>query len=42
MITPAYRVTIGEKRVDTTHEPKASTMVDIRVELERNTGAHAR
>ncbi len=34
MITPAYRVTIGEKRVDTTHEPKASTMVDIRVELD--------
>jgi phage protein D len=33
MLTPAYKLTIGSKRVDTTHEAKASTAVELRVEL---------
>jgi phage protein D len=36
MITPAYKLTIGGKVVDTTNEPKASTVVDLRVELDMN------
>lgn len=39
MLTPAYKLTIGNKRVDTTHEPKASTAVDVRVELDMDTPA---
>jgi phage protein D len=39
MLTPAYKLTIGNKRVDTTHEPKASTAVDLRVELDMDTPA---
>ncbi len=39
MITPAYKLTIGSKAVDTTHEPKASTVVDLRVELDMDTPA---
>ena len=30
MLTPAYKLTIGQRIVDTTDEPKASTMVDLR------------
>jgi phage protein D len=39
MLTPAYKLTIGKKRVDTTHEPKASTVVELRVELDMDTPA---
>jgi len=39
MLTPAYKLTIGSKAVDTTHEPKASTVVDLRVELDMDTPA---
>jgi phage protein D len=39
MLTPAYKITIGKKLVDTTHEPKASTVVDLRVELDMDTPA---
>jgi len=39
MLTPAYKLTIGGKVVDTTHEPKASTVVDLRVELDMDTPA---
>jgi phage protein D len=34
MLTPAYRLTIGSERVDTTDEPKASTVVDLAVALD--------
>jgi|SRR5579859_152356 len=34
MLTPAYKLTIGQKVVDTTHEPKASTIVDLTVHLD--------
>jgi phage protein D len=39
LLTPAYRVTIGQKVVDTTHEPKASTVVDLAVRLDLDTPA---
>jgi phage protein D len=39
MLTPAYKLTIGKKRVDTTKEPKASTAVELRVELDLDTPA---
>src|SRR6185437_10881363 len=39
MLTPAYKLTIGGKVVDTTQEPKASTVVDLRVELDMDTPA---
>ena len=39
MLTPAYKLTIGHKVVDTTHEPKASTMVDLAVHLDLDTPA---
>ncbi len=39
MLTPAYKLTIGDKIVDTTDEPKASTVVDLNVTLDLDTPA---
>ncbi len=39
LLTPAYKLTIGRKVVDTTHEPKASTVVDLAVRLDLDTPA---
>lgn len=39
MITPAYKLTIGDKVVDTTDEPQASTAVDLAVALDMNAPA---
>lgn len=34
MLTPAYKLTLGERIVDTTDEPQASTLVDLTVALD--------
>jgi phage protein D len=39
MLNPAYKLTIGGKVVDTTDEPKASTVVDLSVYLDLDTPA---
>lgn len=39
MLTPAYRLTVGDRVVDTTDEPKASTVVELAVELSMDTPA---
>jgi phage protein D len=39
MLTPAYRLKLGSKLVDTTNEPRASTVVDLRVVLDLDTPA---
>jgi len=39
MLTPAYKLTIGKKVVDTTDEPKASTVTELRVELDMDAPA---
>ncbi|MGZ8900035.1 MAG: hypothetical protein ACXW3Z_08060, partial [Limisphaerales bacterium] len=39
MLKPAYKLTIGRKVVDTTDEPKASTIVDLKVALDLDTPA---
>jgi phage protein D len=39
MLKPAYKLTIGNKIVDTTDEPKASTVVDLNVALDLDTPA---
>ena len=39
MLTPAYKLTLGRKVVDTTDEPKASTVVDLMVSLDLDTPA---
>jgi phage protein D len=39
MLTPAYKLTIGKKLVDTTDEPKASTVTELRVELDMDAPA---
>src|SRR5215813_4579988 len=39
MLTPAYKLTIGKKVVDTTKEPKASTVTELRVELDMDAPA---
>jgi phage protein D len=39
MLTPAYRLTIGRKLVDTTDEPQASALVDLMVALDLDTPA---
>jgi phage protein D len=39
MLTPAYKLTIGKKLVDTTKEPKASTVTELRVELDMDAPA---
>ncbi len=33
MLTPAYKVTLGDQQVDTTDEPQASTIVDLTITL---------
>lgn len=38
-LTPAYRLTLGDQRVDTTDEPQASTVVDLEVALDMDTPA---
>lgn len=37
MLTPAYKLTIGGRVVDTTDEPQASTLVDLSVALDLDT-----
>ncbi|MGH4002082.1 MAG: hypothetical protein ACRDTJ_31975 [Pseudonocardiaceae bacterium] len=37
MLRPAYRITIGDRVVDTTDEPKASTAVELIVRLDMDT-----
>ncbi len=39
MLTPAYKLTLGRKVVDTTDEPQASTVVDLTVSLDLDTPA---
>lgn len=39
MLKPAYKLTIGDKIVDTTDEPRASTLVDLRVALDMDAPA---
>lgn len=39
MLTPAYKLKIGSKLVDTTDEPRASTVVALRVDLDLDTPA---
>jgi phage protein D len=39
MLTPAYKLTLGRKLIDTTDEPKASTVVDLTVALDMDTPA---
>jgi phage protein D len=39
MLKPAYKLSIGRKIVDTTDEPKASTIVDLKVALDLDTPA---
>jgi phage protein D len=41
MLSPAYKLTIGGKVVDTAKEPKASTVVDLAVHLDLDTPADA-
>lgn len=39
MLKPAYKLTFGENIVDTTDEPKASTVVDLKVAVDMDTPA---
>jgi phage protein D len=39
MLIPAYKLTLGSKLIDTTDEPKASTVVDLTVALDLDTAA---
>ncbi len=39
VLTPAYKLTLGRKVIDTTDEPKASTVVDLTVKLDMDTPA---
>lgn len=39
MLTPAYRLTLGDQRVDTTDEPRASTVVELEVRLDMDAPA---
>ncbi|MGR9045799.1 MAG: hypothetical protein ACU83N_10915 [Gammaproteobacteria bacterium] len=41
MLTPAYKLTLGRKLIDTTDEPQASTVVDLNVALDMDTSADA-
>lgn len=41
VLRPAYRITIGDQVVDTTAEPRASTVVELRVALDLDTPADA-
>ncbi len=39
MLTPAYKLQLGSKLIDTTDEPRASTIIDLRVVLDLDTPA---
>jgi phage protein D len=39
MLTPTYKLTIGNKVIDTTDKPQASTVVDLKVALDMDTPA---
>jgi phage protein D len=39
MLTPAYKLRIGKKVIDTTDKPQASTVVDLKVALDMDTPA---
>ena len=39
MLNPAYKITIANKTIDTTNEPKASTVLDLSVTLDMDTPA---
>lgn len=39
MLSPAYKLTIGEKQVDTTRDPKASAVTDLTIRLDMDTPA---
>jgi phage protein D len=39
MLTPAYKLQLGSKLIDTTDEPRASTVVDLQVVLDLDTPA---
>ena len=39
MLTPAYKLTLGRQAVDSTREPRASTLVDLTVALDLDTPA---
>lgn len=39
VVRPAYKLTIGQESVDVTHEPRASTVVDLKVNLDMETPA---
>jgi len=39
MLTPAYKLTIGSKSVDTVHQPAGSTVVELTVKLDMDTPA---
>ncbi len=39
MLTPAYKLTLGDQIVDTTDEPRASTVVELAVTLDMDTPA---
>ncbi len=41
LLKPAYRVTLGRQRVDTTDEPRASTIVELTVALDLDVPADA-
>jgi phage protein D len=41
MLTPAYRLTFGSSTIDTTDEPRASTVVDLTVSLDLDAPADA-
>jgi phage protein D len=41
MLTPAYRLTLGDRVVDTTDEPRASTVVELEVVLDLDVPADA-
>src|SRR5438034_983142 len=41
LLRPAYRLTIGGQRVDTTDEPRASTLVELTVSLDLDVPADA-
>src|ERR1700730_7475547 len=37
MLSPAYKLTIGDKQVDTTQDPRASTVTDLTIRLDLDT-----
>lgn len=41
LLTPAYRLTFGSRVIDTTNEPRASTLVDLTVALDLDAPADA-